>query len=391
MRVAQLDFADPSFPVSLVDRDDPPLPGPDWARVAVTAGGICGSDLHVLRPHEAGSSPTLTPYVRLPMEMGHEVAGMVVEAGSGCPVPEGTPVAVDPTMGCAARGLDPCPACASGAASVCRNLDVGDRTGLGLGFSTGLGGGWSDHLLAHVSQLHPVPEGLTDPATVALTEPLSVVVHGLLRHEPTDGDPVLVVGAGIIGLAAVAAARALLPASEVTVVARHDHQEAAATALGAHHVVRDGDDVLERLAAPVGARVTGRGDGALLVGGYPVTVEAVGTPTAIGLALRATAARGRVHLMGAAGQVPVDLAPVWFHELDVVGTFCHAVDHRGGVPGHSFDRALELLAAGALPADVVVTHTFPQGALREAVDTAFDRRAGAIKVQVVPDGDGAPT
>lgn len=384
--MAQLDFADPLFPVSLVERDEPPLPGPAWARVAVTAGGICGSDLHVLRPHEAGSSPTLAPYARLPMEMGHEVAGVVVEGGADCPVAVGTPVAVDPTMGCAPRGLEPCPACATGATSVCRNLDVGDGIGMGLGFSSGLGGGWSDQVLAHADQLHPAPDGLTDPAAIALAEPLSVVVHGLLRHEPTDGLPVLVVGAGIIGLAAVAAARALLPRSPVTVVARHDHQAGAATALGAHHVVRDGDDVMAALAAPLGARVTGRGDGAMLVGGYPVTVEAVGTPGAIDLALRATATRGRVHLMGAAGRVSVDLAPLWFHELDVVGTFCHAVDQRGGVPRHSFDRALALLAAGALPADVVVTHTLPRAALREAIDVAFDRRAGAIKVQVTPEG-----
>ncbi|HSL59761.1 MAG TPA: hypothetical protein VK866_18070, partial [Acidimicrobiales bacterium] len=138
------------------------------------------------------------------------------------------------------------------------------------------------------------------------------------------------------------------------------------------------------LAALVGGRVTGRGDGRLLVGGYPTTVEAVGSPSAIHLALTATAARGRVHLMGAVGRVSVDLAPLWFHELDVVGTFCHAVDHRGGVPGHSFDRALDLLAAGAYPAEVVVTHTFALDDLRDAVDTAFARDAGAIKVQLRP-------
>ena len=58
MLAARFDLADPDFPVSLVDLDEPALPGPAWARVAVTAGGICGSDLHLFG-HGTGPSPTL--------------------------------------------------------------------------------------------------------------------------------------------------------------------------------------------------------------------------------------------------------------------------------------------------------------------------------------------
>jgi threonine dehydrogenase-like Zn-dependent dehydrogenase len=76
---------------------------------------------------------------------------------------------------------------------------------------------------------------------------------------------------------------------------------------------------------------------------------------------------------------------VWAKELSLVGTFCHAVDQVGEeAPVHSFDRALSLLAAGALPAAVTVTHTFPLAELREACRTANDRAAGALKVQLAP-------
>ena len=107
---------------------------------------------------------------------------------------------------------------------------------MSIGFTAGLGGGWADQVLAHRSMLHPIPDAVPD-AIASLHEPVSVAVHGLLRKPPRDGDPVLVVGAGIIGLAAVAAVRALFPACEVTVSARHEYQGDAARAAGAHHVV----------------------------------------------------------------------------------------------------------------------------------------------------------
>ena len=58
MRAVQFDMVDPAFPASLADIPEPDLPGPAWARVAVTTGGICGSDLHLFA-HNTGPSPTL--------------------------------------------------------------------------------------------------------------------------------------------------------------------------------------------------------------------------------------------------------------------------------------------------------------------------------------------
>jgi threonine dehydrogenase-like Zn-dependent dehydrogenase len=384
MRCVRLDGADPEFPLTLTDVPEPALPGQDWARVEVAYSGICGSDLHNIRPDGTGSR-IFMPFVTFPLEMGHEMAGVIVEAGDRCPFPVGTRVAVDPTLGCAARAHDPCPRCAEGAASACLCFADGGIRGFGHGFTTGLGSGWADHLVAHASQLHEVPDGVDD-RTAALTEPLSVAVHALLRRPPRDGDPVLVLGAGIIGLAVVAAARSLLPGSEITVLAKHDHQAAAAERLGAHHVVRTGDEgeVLAQLAELGGGRVMGKRDGATIVGGYPVVVEAVGTGDAVGLALRACGQRGAVHVIGAVGRTTVDLAAMWFKELDVIGTVMHAADPFEGTRTPTFERALGMLAEGRFPAEQVVTHVFPLDDVRRAVETAFDRQAGAIKVLVQP-------
>ena len=147
MRSARLDFADPEQPVSLAEVDPPALPGADWVRVRVLAGGICGSDLHAIHPDGTGS-PTMLPLVGFPMELGHEIGGVVVETGPDARTPVGTRVAVDPGLYCAPQGLPPCPACAAGRFSSCRNLNV-DGRGFGHGFAAGVGGGWSDELVAH--------------------------------------------------------------------------------------------------------------------------------------------------------------------------------------------------------------------------------------------------
>ena len=89
--------------------------------------------------------------------------------------------------------------------------------------------------------LHPIPDAVPDRGG-SLYEPVSIACHGLLRSPPNDGDPVLIVGAGVIGLATLAALKGLFPHSPVTVLARHAHQAQAAAACGADHVVRTEPD-----------------------------------------------------------------------------------------------------------------------------------------------------
>src|SRR6185312_15710877 len=113
-----------------------------------------------------------------------------------------------------------------------------------------------------------------------LHEPVSIACHGILRAPPHDGDPVLVVGAGIIGLASLAAVKGLFPSSPVTVLARHQHQAEAARACGADHVVlsRDASEHFEDLARITDARIVGRKRDVMLMGGFPYVIEAVGAP-----------------------------------------------------------------------------------------------------------------
>jgi len=147
----------------------------------------------------------------------------------------------------------------------------------------------------------------------------------------------------------------------------------------------------DELAELTGSRVVGHKADLMLMGGFPLVVEAVGAPRSVTEALRAVAHRGTVLLLGAAGVSEVDLTPIWYKEAAIVGPIDHTVD-TGSAPGvaggpdrHSIDRALDILAAGLLPPDVVVTHEFGLEDYRSAIETAIDRDSShAIKVVFRP-------
>jgi L-iditol 2-dehydrogenase len=387
MRAVEFNLKDPEFGAELVEVDEPVLPNGEWARLAVTVGGICGSDLHLFGGPEL-RAPALGGFWTFPFLLGHEVAGTVVEAGADCDIPVGTRVALDPAIPCAARGISPvCRMCAAGHASCC--FELGNRVmtpGMSIGNTVGLGGGWADQVLGHRSMLHRIPDAVPD-SIASLHEPVSVGVHGLLRKPPRNGDPVLVVGAGIIGLAAAAAVRSLFPDCEVTITARHEHQARAARAVGAHHVVLAQDRYahFDELATISGAKVAGRGRGRMLLGGFPYVIEAVGGLESVTESIRLVDNWGTVLFIGASGLGEVDLSALWFKEAELVGAWNHATgDHPTRGTHHSIDLALEVLAEGRLP-ESVVTHTFALEDLRTAIATAMDKRdAHAIKVVFRP-------
>src|SRR5918995_5292148 len=221
-------------PLQLEKIPAPGLPTPEWVRVRPLLSGICGSDLGTL---SSENSPYFSPITSPPFVMGHEVVGEVAEANSGFRA--GERVVLEPALGCRVRGIDPpCPYCASGRHALCLNVAKGDISpGIQTGFCHDTGGGWTrDTLAAHPSQLHRVPEVVTDEAAVAI-EPLACAVHAALGAAPAPDDTALVIGAGSVGLFTVAALRRLTDAGRIICVAKHERQREAALRLGANEVV----------------------------------------------------------------------------------------------------------------------------------------------------------
>jgi threonine dehydrogenase-like Zn-dependent dehydrogenase len=383
---------DSSFPAVLEEVAEPVLPNGEWARVAVAYGGICGSDLHLFSPASEGS-PTLVSFATPPFVLGHEIVGTIIEVGADCSWSVGTRVAVDPTLPCLVRGIDPpCVNCARGWTSSCLELDTEVLTlGRSLGFTDRLGGGWAQQVMAHSSMLHAIPDEVSDRASV-LHEPISIALHGMGRRPPDISAPILIVGGGVIGITTLIALRALFPHNEVTVLVRHPHQITVARACGAAHVVcGSGLAAFEQLAEQMGTRAVGAGEHWMLTGGYPYVVEAAGSATSITDSFRAVANRGTVIELGATGTGRIDMTALWYKEAVLIGSVDHGRDPKASIGGpppgrdHSIDVALDILKKGAFPENVVVTHEFPLGAYREAVAAGINKNASkAVKVAFRP-------
>ena len=215
-----------------VNRKDVVPLGPGWGRVRPLLSGICGSDLATI---SGKSSFYFSPLVSLPFVPGHEVVGELLDDVDD--LPQGTRIALEPVLSCLARGLDPCDNCKTGLNGRCDRVTTGHvSAGLQTGYCADTGGGWSKMFVAHRSQLHPVPDGLSE-AKAVLLEPLSCAVHTALRANLEPNANVVIIGAGTVGILTLLAIKELTKAGHVAVVAKHPKQREWAGAFGATEIV----------------------------------------------------------------------------------------------------------------------------------------------------------
>jgi threonine dehydrogenase-like Zn-dependent dehydrogenase len=369
--------------LAMSDYPIPQLRGPDWVRLRPQLAGICGSDLALLTGR---ASPILSPFASFPAILGHEVVAVVDEAGSTAGMQAGERVVVDPVISCLVRGLDPCQACRDGMPALCLHAADGDLSpGMLIGYCHDLPGGWSTSMLAHASQLHRVPDAVSDE-TAVLAEPLACGLHAVLGTPPAPDRPVLVVGGGTIGLGVVMALSQEQPAADITVVVRHRLQASLAERLGASRVVvdRHGDGP-GRAAAEVTGAVGHRPivGASVYTGGFDLVYDCVGSAASIDASLRATAARGRVVLLGTAGKLrQLDLTLAWARELRIIGSYVYGREASLVGAPHTIDHLLSRLALpDAPPVAELVTHRFELERWREAMAAALGRgRHASVKV-----------
>jgi threonine dehydrogenase-like Zn-dependent dehydrogenase len=370
---------------ALREVEPPALPGDHWVRVATRLGGVCGSDVSLVTLKVSTST---SPFSSFPFVIGHENVGTVAETGAAVTrVRRGDRVVANPLLACRVRGIDPvCPHCTRGYPSRCLHFTDGAiAPGMLLGTTRGLGGSWGEQFVAHEDQLSPVPDGVADRMAL-LTEPLACVVSPMLEHPVPEGAHALIIGAGSMGLLALAALKSLARA-RVTVLCRHRYQAEHAERLGADRIVmtRDGDYFAElsritagRLLKPIlGPRVH--------VGGFDTTFVCVATDAAVDDALRFTRAGGSVVLLGNVSRLArVDWTPLWLKELTLHGSLCYHGAGHGGAGRDAFATAANLIA-GSLGAKVepLVTHTVPLDHAPEAIAVAIGHSGrGAVKVAI---------
>lgn len=360
-------------PLQLVEMDPPELPGPDWVRLRPRLSGICGSDLSTL---DGRSSRYFEHIVSFPFVPGHEVVADV-EGG----VLAGRRAVLEPVLACRVRGIDPpCPACAAGRRDACERIAFGHLSaGLQTGYCRDTGGGWSTGLVAHESQLHEVPDDLSDEAAV-MVEPAACAVHAACAAGIGGGERVVVFGAGTLGLCVVAALRALCLPGSLVAVAKHPNQRHLARQLGADQVVRPGEHkrAARRLSGSL-AFESGGGQIERLAGGVEVVVDCVGTSDSLAECLDIVRPGGRIILVGMPGTVHLDLAPLWQRGVDLRGAYAYGTEHRPEGPRSTFQLALELVREARL--ERLVSARYPLESYEDAVaHAAAAGRRGAVKI-----------
>ncbi|WP_328843565.1 zinc-dependent alcohol dehydrogenase family protein [Streptomyces sp. NBC_00258] len=325
------------------DVADPGIQDATDAVVRVDTVTICGTDLHILK----GDVPEVPPGTVL----GHEAVGEIVEVGSDVrTVRPGDRVLVSCITACGR-----CRFCREGSYGQCRG-----------------GGGWILGHLINGTQAeyvrvphadlstHLLPGALDSKDAVLLADIFPTAYEvGVLNGRVRPGDTVAVVGAGPIGLAAIATARLYTPEKIIAVDLAPARLEAAKH-LGADAVAAAGE--AESLVADLTEGL-----------GADVVVEAVGVPEAFETCTRMVRPGGHVANVGVHGKPALlHLEDLWIKNVTITTAL---------VDTSSTPTLLRMMAGGRLPASSMVTHTFQLEQMEEAYDV-FSRAAdtGALKV-----------
>jgi 2-desacetyl-2-hydroxyethyl bacteriochlorophyllide A dehydrogenase len=301
--------------VAVVDVDEPPGAG---ELLEMKATSICGSDLSYIR---FGSRAIL----------GHELAGVRED---------GTAVVVEAIYGCME-----CDQCARGAYNLCPTH--GQRA---LGINAD--GGMAEQFRAPPARLVSLPPGF-DVRDASIAEPAAVSWHALRLADTGPGKRVAVVGAGGLGLLAVAGARRL-GGEDVALEARHPHQTEAGERLGA-------------CVQPEGL--------------YDVVVEAAGTAASLARCGELVAPGGTIVVLGVHfGPVQLDWMPLFHREARLIPSLGYCAHEEG----RDMQDAADMLADDPEIARTLITHRFPIGDATEAFRVASDKTCGAIRVVIEP-------
>lgn len=316
-----------------------PAAGPEDVILDVLAVGICGSDVHGY----AGTTGRRQPG----MVMGHEACGRIASAGASVGSwASGQTVTFNPVLGCGR-----CRMCAAGLTNRCLDRRV-------IGVEPAIVGAFAERIAVPAANLHPA----ADVTAATLAEPLAVGLNAVRQLDLAGVSSLAVVGAGMIGLACLWAARRE-GVGEVYVGDIDPAKVGRVQAAGGTALALAGTSLPEAL----------REHGAAMV---DAVIDATGLSQTSSDALRATRPGGRVCLVGMASpvlQLPAyDIATA---ERSVVGSFCYTQD--------TFAECARAVSAGEVDPQQFVDHTVT---LDEAPDAFRELASGgrsSVKTTVV--------
>src|SRR5580698_4618292 len=324
-----------------------PVPGPEEVVVQVAACGICGSDVH---GYDGTSGRRIPPIV-----MGHEAAGVIAEVGAGVTsFKPGDRVTFDSTVYCGE-----CDYCRSGQVNLCDFRQV-------VGVSCGdyrRAGAFAEYVVVPQRILYRLPDALSFPEA-AMLEAVSVALHAVRLSELKGGETALVIGAGMIGLLTLQAARAG-GASRVIVADVDATRLKMAKEMGADEVVRLSG---AELVAEVMHLTAGKG--------ADVALEAVGRNETVSAAIDSVRKGGTVTLIGnISPEVTLPLQKVVTRQIRLQGTAASAGE---------YPQAIELMTSGKIRVKSLITAVAPLTDGPQWFERLYAREPNLMKVVLEP-------
>jgi len=343
-------------PLVYGDTPVPELPSEEWVLVKSRLCGICGSDMAAVTLKGSLDNP-IQHFVSMPIFLGHEIVGEVARPGDHVKdLTVGERVAVYPILSCIPRGISTvCRPCSDGDFSLCRNLAEGDLPpGQCIGTNSRTGGGFSEYLVAHRSQIFPLPDFMTDEQAVLL-DPVCVALHAVLMAGLEPSHKVLVFGAGIVGLSMIQIIRALNIPCELFVVARYDFQKDLARECGADHIIEDIQDSGSRIrlaeqlnAKPFASRFVDH----FFLGGFDVIFDCVGTAKTLQRSIGLADHRAKVVLVGSSPPERFEWSLLYWKEVNLLGSMSYGMETIGGERRNAFEHVFQMVEEKRLRLDL---------------------------------------
>ena len=312
--------------------------------IRVEACGVCGTDVHIYHGEE-GSAEVVQPVV-----LGHEFAGTVCGVGDMvCTLRNGDHVAVDPNLFCGK-----CTACRMGRKQLCQNLKATGVTS---------DGGFAQYCLLSEEQCYRLDNNISFTLG-AMAEPIACCLHGIDRAKIKQGESVLVIGGGAIGLIMVQLAR-LSGASKVVLSEPVEMRRKIGLAVGADAAID-----------PVSENLNDKLLEILETEGANVVIECAGNVAAASQAVAAAGYGAKILFFSVPSVNAIyelNLFDVYKKELTILGSFINP---------DTFQRAINLINTGRIDLAPLITHTYPLKQLEEAI--LMQKSEESIKVCVLP-------
>ncbi len=331
--------------IDIVDMDEPAV-GENDILLKITAGSLCGSDVHVYE-WTAGYE-----WLPMPLVIGHEFAGEVVEFGGKVKgVSKGDRITAIPNFACGE-----CEFCIAGRPNACRN-----RYGLGLRSN----GAFSEYMLIKgCAEILKIPDNVSDEIA-SLTEPLAVCLQGIDLSGIKPGETAAVFGPGPIGLLTIQLLKAAGAGQIIATGTGADGRRLEiAEQLGADVIINiNKEDPVKKIRE--------------IAGKLDFVFEATGIASTISEGLQMVKWGGKVMVIGIhADNATFDTIDLVRRQKSLIGVY--------GYDKNTFRRCLSLMSSGKVDLSPIITHRFPFSQGKEGFELASNK--SAAKVVFVPEG-----